>query len=87
MDCWDGDDGTPDILHGRTLTSRIKFVDVVKCIRVCISISVAHQDRNFNNRRLLLLVGKRFYHFTVPLGPFTGEPLQLQPAAHHGRQF
>jgi hypothetical protein len=33
LDCWDGDDGWPIIFHGRTLTSKISFVDVVKTIR------------------------------------------------------
>jgi phosphatidylinositol phospholipase C gamma-1 len=32
LDCWDGPDG-PLIYHGHTLTSKIKFVDVVKTIR------------------------------------------------------
>eukprot|EP01130_Rhizamoeba_saxonica_P001799 TRINITY_DN11647_c0_g1_i1.p1 TRINITY_DN11647_c0_g1~~TRINITY_DN11647_c0_g1_i1.p1 ORF type:complete len:1101 (+),score=238.31 TRINITY_DN11647_c0_g1_i1:1-3303(+) len=33
LDCWDGSAGEPDILHGNTLTSRIKFLDVLKCIK------------------------------------------------------
>jgi len=33
VDCWDGPDGMPYIYHGRTLTSRIKFLDVLKIIR------------------------------------------------------
>jgi len=33
LDCWDGSGGTPDILHGNTLTSTIKFQHVVKTIR------------------------------------------------------
>eukprot|EP00013_Stygamoeba_regulata_P021493 CAMPEP_0177645470 /NCGR_PEP_ID=MMETSP0447-20121125/9264_1 /TAXON_ID=0 /ORGANISM="Stygamoeba regulata, Strain BSH-02190019" /LENGTH=835 /DNA_ID=CAMNT_0019147951 /DNA_START=347 /DNA_END=2854 /DNA_ORIENTATION=- len=33
LDCWDGDDGMPDILHGFTLTTKIKFDDVVRAIR------------------------------------------------------
>lgn len=33
MDCWDGPDGSPLIYHGHTLTTKIKFVDVVKTIR------------------------------------------------------
>lgn len=33
MDCWDGPDGKPLIYHGRTLTTRIQFVDVVQCIK------------------------------------------------------
>ena len=33
MDCWDGPDGQPIIYHGRTLTTRIKFVDVVHAIK------------------------------------------------------
>ncbi len=32
LDCWDGPDG-PLIYHGHTLTSKIKFVDVVKTIK------------------------------------------------------
>ena len=32
LDCWDGPDGQPLIYHGHTLTSRIKFADVVKVI-------------------------------------------------------
>lgn len=33
LDCWDGPDG-PLIYHGHTLTSKIKFSEVVKTIRV-----------------------------------------------------
>ena len=33
MDCWDGPDGKPLIYHGRTLTTRIQFIDVIKSIR------------------------------------------------------
>ncbi|KJE90495.1 phospholipase C beta 4 [Capsaspora owczarzaki ATCC 30864] len=33
LDCWDGDDGEPIIYHGHTLTSKIKFYDVIKAIR------------------------------------------------------
>lgn len=33
VDCWDGPDGQPIIYHGRTLTTRIKFVEVVHAIK------------------------------------------------------
>ncbi|XP_018565095.1 1-phosphatidylinositol 4,5-bisphosphate phosphodiesterase gamma-1-like [Anoplophora glabripennis] len=33
LDCWDGPDGMPCIFHGYTLTSKIKFVDVIKVIK------------------------------------------------------
>lgn len=33
LDCWDGSDGSPIIYHGRTLTSKIKFVDAVIAIK------------------------------------------------------
>lgn len=33
MDCWDGPDGEPLIFHGRTLTTKIKFIDVVRTIK------------------------------------------------------
>ncbi|CAK8681794.1 unnamed protein product [Clavelina lepadiformis] len=33
LDCWDGPDGMPHIYHGHTLTSKIKFLDVLKTIR------------------------------------------------------
>eukprot|EP01134_Creolimax_fragrantissima_P000553 CFRG0553T1 len=33
LDCWDGADGLPIIYHGRTLTSKITFEEVVKVIR------------------------------------------------------
>eukprot|EP00048_Salpingoeca_helianthica_P002259 m.55881 g.55881 ORF g.55881 m.55881 type:complete len:1080 (-) comp11999_c1_seq1:92-3331(-) len=33
LDCWDGDDGEPVIYHGHTLTSKIKFVDVIKAVK------------------------------------------------------
>ncbi|KNC52059.1 phospholipase C delta isoform [Thecamonas trahens ATCC 50062] len=33
LDCWDGPDNEPLIYHGRTLTSRIKFRDVIECIK------------------------------------------------------
>ncbi|XP_077982282.1 1-phosphatidylinositol 4,5-bisphosphate phosphodiesterase gamma-1-like [Glandiceps talaboti] len=33
LDCWDGPDGLPVIFHGHTLTSKIKFLDVIKTIK------------------------------------------------------
>ena len=33
MDCWDGPDNEPIIYHGRTLTTKIKFSDVIKAIK------------------------------------------------------
>lgn len=33
LDCWDGPDGMPYIYHGHTLTSKIKFMDVIKVIK------------------------------------------------------
>ncbi|KAG1709767.1 1-phosphatidylinositol 4,5-bisphosphate phosphodiesterase gamma-1 [Nymphon striatum] len=33
LDCWDGPDGMPYIYHGHTLTSKIKFIDVIKVIK------------------------------------------------------
>jgi len=33
LDCWDGQDGYPFIYHGHTMTSKIKFRDVVKAIK------------------------------------------------------
>ncbi|RDD46947.1 1-phosphatidylinositol 4,5-bisphosphate phosphodiesterase gamma-1 [Trichoplax sp. H2] len=33
LDCWDGPDGNPIIYHGRTLTSKIKFYDVIRAIQ------------------------------------------------------
>ena len=33
MDCWDGTDGQPIIYHGHTLTSKIRFIDVIKCVK------------------------------------------------------
>lgn len=33
VDCWDGPDNSPIIYHGHTLTSKIRFYDVIKCIR------------------------------------------------------
>ncbi|XP_054165065.1 1-phosphatidylinositol 4,5-bisphosphate phosphodiesterase gamma-1-like isoform X2 [Oppia nitens] len=32
LDCWDGPDGKPLIYHGHTLTTKIKFFDVIKTI-------------------------------------------------------
>uniref|UniRef100_A0A673ZY97 Phosphoinositide phospholipase C n=1 Tax=Salmo trutta TaxID=8032 RepID=A0A673ZY97_SALTR len=32
LDCWDGDDGSPIIYHGYTLTTKIPFKDVVEAI-------------------------------------------------------
>lgn len=32
LDCWDGSNGQPQITHGRTLTSKIPFVDVIVAI-------------------------------------------------------
>ena len=36
LDCWDGPDGMPVIFHGHTLTTRIKFIEVVKTIKVSV---------------------------------------------------
>lgn len=33
IDAWDGDSGEPIVYHGHTLTSKIKFIDVVKAIK------------------------------------------------------
>ena len=33
VDCWDGPDGNPIIFHGHTLTTKIKFKDVLKTIK------------------------------------------------------
>ncbi|XP_015591333.1 1-phosphatidylinositol 4,5-bisphosphate phosphodiesterase gamma-1 isoform X2 [Cephus cinctus] len=33
LDCWDGADGMPFIFHGHTLTTKIKFLDVIKTIK------------------------------------------------------
>lgn len=33
LDCWDGPDGNPFIYHGHTLTTKIKFVDVLRVIK------------------------------------------------------
>ena len=32
IDCWDGNDGKPIVTHGRTFTTRITFLDVIKVI-------------------------------------------------------
>ncbi|XP_063632987.1 1-phosphatidylinositol 4,5-bisphosphate phosphodiesterase gamma-1 [Cydia splendana] len=33
LDCWDGPDGTPFIYHGHTLTTKIRFMDVLRTIK------------------------------------------------------
>ena len=33
VDCWDGPDNQPVIYHGKTITSKIKFLDVIKAIK------------------------------------------------------
>ncbi|XP_064393377.1 1-phosphatidylinositol 4,5-bisphosphate phosphodiesterase gamma-1-like [Halichondria panicea] len=33
LDCWDGSDNQPIIYHGHTLTSKIRFIDVIKTIK------------------------------------------------------
>ena len=33
VDCWDGPDNEPIIYHGRTLTTKIKFLDVIKAVK------------------------------------------------------
>ncbi|EWC45030.1 hypothetical protein DRE_06310 [Drechslerella stenobrocha 248] len=32
IDCWDGDDGKPVVTHGRTLTSKVLFSDVIHTV-------------------------------------------------------
>lgn len=34
LDCWDGPENMPQIYHGHTLTSKIKFIDVIRAIKV-----------------------------------------------------
>ncbi|KAL3182847.1 hypothetical protein MRX96_034484 [Rhipicephalus microplus] len=33
LDCWDGPDGMPYVYHGHTLTTKIRFIDVIKTIK------------------------------------------------------
>lgn len=33
LDCWDGPESMPQIFHGHTFTSKIKFLDVIKTIK------------------------------------------------------
>lgn len=33
VDCWDGPEGFPHVYHGHTLTSKIRFLDVVRTIK------------------------------------------------------
>lgn len=33
LDCWDGPDGIPVIYHGRTLTTKISFIEVLETIK------------------------------------------------------
>lgn len=33
LDCWDGPDGMPYVYHGHTLTSKIRFMDVIRTIK------------------------------------------------------
>ncbi|GFU38931.1 1-phosphatidylinositol 4,5-bisphosphate phosphodiesterase gamma-1 [Nephila pilipes] len=33
LDCWDGPDTLPNVYHGHTLTSKIKFIDVIRTIK------------------------------------------------------
>ena len=33
IDCWDGTTGEPVCTHGRTLTSRIRFSDIIACVK------------------------------------------------------
>ncbi|EDO38229.1 predicted protein, partial [Nematostella vectensis] len=32
LDCWDGDNGDPIVYHGHTLTSKIKFKDIIQAV-------------------------------------------------------
>ena len=34
LDCWDGPDGIPLIYHGHTLTTKIRFIDAIRTIKV-----------------------------------------------------
>ena len=35
IDCWDGEDGEPDVTHGKTLCTRCKFEDVLQAVNEC----------------------------------------------------
>ena len=39
LDCWDGVDGSPVITHGHTICTKIRFLDVVNCIRLVAVVS------------------------------------------------
>uniref|UniRef100_A0A6U9R1Z8 Phosphoinositide phospholipase C n=1 Tax=Picocystis salinarum TaxID=88271 RepID=A0A6U9R1Z8_9CHLO len=33
LDCWDGPDGDPIVYHGYTMTSKLKFEDIITCVK------------------------------------------------------
>lgn len=47
MDCWDGPDDLPIIYHGHTLTSKIKFLDVLHTIKEHAFITSESVDSDF----------------------------------------
>lgn len=54
LDCWDGPECMPVIFHGHTLTTKIKFIDVVKTIKVFIFMDCEMKDGKFEyNLRLI----------------------------------
>ena len=57
LDCWDGPEGMPDIFHGHTLTSKIKFIDVVKNHKG--KVKMSHKKMN-NIHIIYLYVAVRF---------------------------
>lgn len=47
MDCWDGPDDLPIIYHGHTLTSKIKFLDVLHTIKEHAFVTSERVDPDF----------------------------------------
>ena len=66
LDCWDGPDGEPIIYHGYTLTSKIKFKNVIEIIgRYAFETSEYPLILSLENHCCLLQQDKMAYYLKV----------------------
>uniref|UniRef100_H2Y8L4 Phosphoinositide phospholipase C n=1 Tax=Ciona savignyi TaxID=51511 RepID=H2Y8L4_CIOSA len=69
LDCWDGPDGDPLIYHGYTLTSKIKFKDVIKVIgKYAFEVSIYPLILSIENHCSVTQQEKMAYYLKTILG-------------------
>lgn len=68
VDCWDGPDDLPIIYHGHTLTSKIKFLDVLHTIKehAFVTSEYVNLSIHFTDFRMALGISGDRCHITLP---------------------